>query len=110
MERLFAFSCYFYKKVLVIAVYFLPYFQKISLIDLSLYRGGIFMQEYQCSSCGYRKMERDMIDIMGEIPMYSGFGSSFMPSFSSQMFRQDDMVCPNCKKASSWETIINNSN
>lgn len=68
------------------------------------------MQEYQCSECGYRKMERDMMDIIAEVPMYSGFGGGFINSFTSQMIDHEDTVCPNCKKASTWHPVINNSN
>lgn len=68
------------------------------------------MQEYKCSSCGYRKMERNVMDVVGEFPMYSGFGGAFMPSFSNNMIWHEDMVCPNCGKASSWNANINNSN
>lgn len=68
------------------------------------------MQEYQCRSCGYRKVEKDMIDVMGEFPMYSGFGSGFMLGFSNNVKWHEDTACPNCGKASSWNAIINNSN
>ncbi|MBU3804189.1 MAG: TM1802 family CRISPR-associated protein [Candidatus Cellulosilyticum pullistercoris] len=68
------------------------------------------MQEYRCSSCGYRKVERDMIDVMGQVPMYPGFAAGFMPNFSNYMDWKEDPVCPNCGKASSWKTIINNNN
>ena len=100
--------------------YFLKYFSNIGIIlrifsknrsDKHLFkRGGICVQEYQCSSCGYRKMERNMVDFMGQFPMYSGFGSGFMLSFSNNMNLQENTACPNCGKASSWKSIINNSN
>lgn len=68
------------------------------------------MQEYKCSECGYRKLEREMMDFMAEIPMYSGFGGGYMQMTSQQMNWGEDVVCPNCGKASSWHPNINNSN
>ena len=51
-----------------------------------------------------------MIDVMGQVPMYPGFAAGFMPNFSNYMDWKEDPVCPNCGKASSWKTIINNNN
>lgn len=63
------------------------------------------MIEYICSECGYRKWERDLSDMMAQVPMYSEFGAGFMPSFTNSAGWQEDTICPNCGKATSWHPM-----
>lgn len=63
------------------------------------------MQEFQCSECGYRKWERQSLDVMMEMPMYGGFGVTGMMPVTNTMNWMEDSICPNCGKASSWRPI-----
>lgn len=68
------------------------------------------MQEYECSQCGYRKWERQTLDLMMEMPMYGSFGlNSIMPGMNMMNYVEDS-VCPNCGKATTWHPVIKNDN
>lgn len=65
------------------------------------------MKEFKCSNCGYRKWQKDQNDYMLNMPIYGYFiGYNMVPMDN---FHQDQ-ICPNCKKAFGWNSIINNDN
>lgn len=68
------------------------------------------MQEYECKNCGYRKMEKNMTDMITQIPFYSGFIGGFIPGLVNDVMWQEEIVCPNCGKASTWQPLRNNNN
>lgn len=65
------------------------------------------MQEFECSACGYRKWERQTLDIMMEMPMYGSFGGNSMMPVMNTMNWVEDSVCPNCGRADCWQPMRN---
>lgn len=68
------------------------------------------MKEYVCQRCGYRKMEKEsleMMDSMLEMTAMGGYlGWNMMPIVGSPTGTiTNDDLCPNCHSADGWGPV-----